>query len=84
LWGYTTCPEPILVVIPDLQPFGGDGLGFLHLGPEEGGDQFAGEVGGADVDPGVLVDLAAEELAAVGAFFTDDFGAVSKGRVVDQ
>lgn len=71
-------------MIPDLQTLGGNGLSFFHLGPEEGGDQFAGEVGGADVDPGVLVDLAAEELAAVGALFTDDFSTVSKGRVVDQ
>jgi len=72
------------IIIPDLQSFGGDGLGFFHLGQEEGGDQFAGEVGGADIDPGVLVDLAAEELAAVGALFADDLGTISKGRVIDQ
>jgi len=71
-------------VIPDRQPFGSDGLGFFHLSPEEGGNQFAGEVGGTDVDPGVLVDLTAEELAAVGALFADDLGAVGVGRIIDQ
>ncbi len=73
-----------MIVFPNLKPLGGDGLGFFHLGPEEGGDQFTGEVGGADVNPGVLVDLAAEELAAVGALFTNDLGSIRKNGVVDQ
>lgn len=73
-----------MIVVPNVQPLCGNGFSLLHLGPEEGGDEFAGEVGGADVHPGVLVDLAAEELAAVGALLSDDLGAIRKSGVVDQ
>ena len=37
-----------------------------------------GKVRGADVDPGVLVDLAAKEAAAVGALLADDLGALDQ------
>ena len=57
---------------------------LLHLRPKEGRDQLARKVGRADVHPRVLVDLAAEELAAVGALFADDLGALDEPRVVDQ
>ena len=63
---------------------GGDFLGLFELGVEEGGDEFRGEVGGADVDPGVLVDFATEELGAVGTFLPDDFRALDETRVVDD
>ena len=34
--------------------------------------------------PRVLVDLAAEELAAVGALLPDDLGALDESRIVDE
>ncbi len=37
-----------------------------------------------EVDPGVLVDLAAEELAAVGALLLDDLGPLDPVRAVDE
>ena len=42
------------------------------------------QIARADVDPGVLVDLAAEEPAAVGALLADDLGALDELRVVDE
>src|SRR5206468_9081665 len=42
------------------------------------------EIAGAKIDPGVLVDLPAEEAAAVGTFFADDLGALDVCRIVDQ
>ncbi len=53
-------------------------VGIFHLRPEEGGGDLAGQVGRADVDPGVLVHLAAEELAAVRALLADDLGALDE------
>ena len=73
-----------MIMIPDLEPFGRDGVSVFHLGPKEGSDQFAGEIGGADVNPGILINLTAKELTAVGAFFSDDFSSISEGGVVDQ
>ena len=59
-------------------------LGLLELRPQERRDDLARQIRRADVDPGVLVDLAAEELRAVGALLADDLGALDEARVVDQ
>ena len=46
--------------------------------------QLARQERRADVDPGVLVDLAAEELRSVGALLPDDLRALDEARVVDE
>ena len=48
------------------------------------GIEFARQVAGAKFYPCVLVDFATVELAAVRAFFTDDFGTVAILLVVDE
>ena len=76
--------ERRVVALPDREPRGRDALGLLELRGEERGDDLARQVRRADVDPGVLVDLAAEELRAVGALLADDLGALDEARVVDE
>ena len=49
-------------------------VNMLELGRQIGGEQVRWHVGRARIDPGVLVDLATEELTAIGTFFPDDFG----------
>ena len=33
--------EPLVVGVPDGEAAVGDGIGLFHLGPQEGGDEFA-------------------------------------------
>ena len=63
---------------------GGDRIGVLELSVQKGPDQLARQKRGANVDPGVLVDLAAKELRAVAAFLADDLGARDELGVVDE
>ena len=76
--------QGLVIPVPDCQPLFGDGLGLFHLRPQEGRDNFTGQVGGADIHPRVLVHLAAEKLAAVGALFPNDLGAFDKAFIIDQ
>ena len=46
--------------------------------------ELAERVGGADIDPGVLVDLSTVEAAAVRALLVDDLGALDEALVVDE
>jgi hypothetical protein len=70
---------------PHGQPGVGEGVHLLHLGPQKGGDDLAGQVGRSHIEPtGVLVHLAAHEQAAVGALLADNFRTLGKARVVDQ
>src|ERR1700761_1218400 len=57
---------------------------MLELGIEERSNQFARQIRGTDVDPGVFVDHASKELAAVRAFFPDDFRSLDQTWIVDQ
>lgn len=56
----------------------------IQLSGEERSEDLRRQVARADVDPRVLVDLAAEEPTAVGALLTDDLGPLAQRRVVDQ
>ena len=76
--------QGVVIAVPNRQPARGDGVGFFHLRPQKGGDEFAGQIRRTDVHPGVFVHLAAEELAAVGALLADDLGASCQRRIVDQ
>ena len=76
--------ERFVVPLPDVEPARRDGVGLLHLRPQERGDDLAGQVRRTEVDPGVLVDLAPEELAAIRALLPDDLGALDEPRIVDQ
>jgi len=73
-----------MIAVPDGHAFFGDFTRFFELGIEEGGHDFTRQVARADVDPGIFIDHATEELAAVGAFFADDLGPVAEAFIVDQ
>ena len=61
-----------------------DGLPLLKLGEEERGQDIGHQVAGADIHPGVFIHLAAEEAAAVGALFAEDFGPLDVALIVDE
>src|SRR5260370_24007011 len=76
--------ESLMVAVPMGLPAPCQGLGILELRPEKGRNDVARQIGGADIDPSILIDLAAEEFASVGAFFADDLGPLDEARVVDD
>src|ERR1700678_1187204 len=73
-----------VITLPNRQSTRRNGIGFLHLRPQESGDDLAWQIGGSDIDPSVLFHLSAKELAAIRALLTDDLGALDQRRVVDQ
>ena len=56
-----------MVGLPDATACGLDFGGAFELRAEEGRQDIGQQVAGAHVDPGVFIDLAAEEAAAIGA-----------------
>ena len=76
--------EPRVVAHPYRAPARDDFIGMRELRFEKCRDQFARQIRRAEIDPGVLVDFAAQEAAAVGAFFTHDFGALDEAFVIDH
>src|SRR5262249_54310756 len=76
--------ERLVICLPDRDSLRRDRARLLELGSEEGRADVADEVRGTEVDPGVLVDLTAEELAAVGPFLLDDLGPLDPVRPIDQ
>jgi hypothetical protein len=80
------CPggEAGFVAVPDAAACFVDGMQIFELGEEEGGRQVGHDVAGAEVDPGVFVDLPAEEAGAVGALFPEYFGAGVELEIVDE
>src|SRR4030081_2864823 len=73
-----------MVAVPQCAPPHLQTLGVLELRPKESGNDVAGKEGGAEIDPCVLVDLAAQETAAIGALLAQDFGPANIGRIVYQ
>src|SRR5919201_2786480 len=76
--------EGLVVSPPQRLARGHDAVGGLELCPQKRREDIARKKRRADVDPSVLVDLPAEELAAVGAFLADDFSALDELVGVDQ
>jgi hypothetical protein len=73
-----------VVVLPVVQAAAQDVVALLQLRIQEGRDQPAGEAGRADIDPGVLVHLTAQEGAAAGDLLADDLGPLDPRAIVDQ
>ena len=61
----------------------GEAVGVLELRPQEGSNDVARQERRTEIDPGVLVDFAAQEAAAIGPLLAQDLGASYMGRVVD-
>ena len=59
-------------------------FGFFKLRQKERGDNLARQERRADVDPGVLVHLSAEEQCAIGALFPNDLRPLNPGSIVYQ
>ena len=76
--------EVFIVEAPNPLAMGLDLFSVFQLGIQKRGQDIRRQVGGANVYPGVLVHLAAEEAAAIGAFLADDLGALDERRIVDQ
>ena len=76
--------EQLVITPPACQTRLRNAIGFLELRPEEGGDQLARQERRTDFLPGVLIDLAPEETAAVRAFLADDLGPCDQLGVVHQ
>src|SRR5215813_6054555 len=73
-----------VIALPDREPLGRDPLGLLQLRPQERRRDLARKERGSDVLPGVLVDLAAKEPAAIGALFAHDLGGLHQFAIVDE
>lgn len=73
-----------LITLPDLAAPFLDLVYLLQLGAQHGRQYLGWQVTRTDIHPGVLIHLAPEEAAAVGAFFTDDLGALNVFRIIDQ
>ena len=76
--------ERRVVGVPDRQARGGDLRDALELLGQQRRRHVGHEKRRADVDPRVLVDLAAREALAVGALLLQDLGALRPARVVDE
>src|ERR1700759_2242064 len=74
----------IVIAAPDREPVGRDPFGLLQLGPQERRRDLARQERGSDVLPGIFVDLAAKEPAAVGAFLAHDLGGLDQFAIVDE
>jgi len=73
-----------VVALPDRDAPRVDDAGSLQLPPKNCRQEVAQHPTGTNVDPGVLVDLPAQESAAVGALLPQDFRALHKFFVVDE
>lgn len=70
-------------MLVDLSAAFRDAVDFFELAEEKGAADFAGDVGGADIDPRIFIDFSAKVSLAVSAFVADDFGAFDEGGVID-
>lgn len=82
--GFYLATKDAIVNLPNADTALLDIVELFELRPKEGGIELGGEEGGTDVAPAVLIDHAAIELGAVGAFLPDDLGAAHEAFVVDD
>ena len=66
------CPlgQFLVIPFPEIPAFRLNGFPLLELTVEEGGENVTHHVTGTDVDPGILVDLAPEEVVVQAQIFT--------------
>ena len=57
---------------------------MFKLRTEKGRQQVRRQIARADIDPGVLLDFAAEKPAPVRSLFPKDLGSLIEVRIVDQ
>src|ERR1039457_5306341 len=76
--------EALCITAPDPGTGRRDPFPLLQLGVQECSQAIRNHVAGAGVHPGVLVDLTTVKRATVGSFFTENFGPLDQGGLVDQ
>src|SRR5947209_456701 len=76
--------EQLVISPPDGKASSSDFSRVLELGHQEGGGKLPRQEGRADVLPGVFVDFAAVEAAAVGTFFAQDLRALAQAALVHK
>src|SRR4051794_20261372 len=74
--------EQVVVAHAHALPPRADLVYHLELSVKESRDNLAGRCGTADVEPGVFVDLSAQECATVCALVAKDTGTLDQCRVV--
>ncbi len=73
-----------VITLPDLLAAFLNDRPHVELRIEEGGEHVAHHITAAHIDPGIFINLAAEEAGAVGALLANDFGSLGILRVIDQ
>src|SRR5580704_13606086 len=73
-----------LVRFPDSTALFLNFLPRLELGKQKSSQKIGWKVARPDIDPAVFIDLAAEELASVGALFSNNQSAFHQLRIVHQ
>ncbi len=73
-----------MISVPDLDSTRVDFFSSLQLAPEYGCEQVAQHPAGSDIHPGVLVDLAAQELASIRALLAKGLRSFDERGIVDQ
>jgi hypothetical protein len=81
-------PRPIgkakLVAMPETPPLRLNHRRVLQLSCQQGRQQLGRQVTRSEVDPFILGEFAAKELASIGAFFPDDLRALEQRDVVKE
>ena len=73
-----------IVLVPGRQSVIVNLISQFQLPPQASRLQFTRQEAAAEIDPGIFVHLAAQELAAVGTLLTQNFGAFDKAFVIDH
>ncbi len=76
--------ERAMILRPHAMTLGLDLIHLLELRQQESRVELARQIGRADIDPGVFVDPALQELGAVRSLLPQDVGAVDEALVIDQ
>ena len=76
--------KTVAVPVPSLPAFLGNSLPVLKLGAEKRRENIRWWIAGTEVDPGVLVNDASQEPAAIGALVANDLRPFHQFRIVDE
>ena len=74
----------IVVLVPRREAVVVNHIRFLKLSPEVSGIHIAGKVGRAGLNPGVFVNLTAQEAASVSALLADNLGKLNVFFILDK
>src|SRR5437870_9058900 len=76
--------QPLMIGVPDANAAACYLFGLLELRPQESCDDLSRQIGRADIDPSIFVDLPPEKLTSVGAFLAYHLRTCQETTIVDQ